>query len=343
MRRVTTIILSILLVLLLLLAIVPFLVPVRPLENVRPPTELGYADSRFVEVPLGSDTLTVHVQEQGPAGEADGPPLILLHGFAASTFSWRNVMPALADSRRVVAYDRPAQGLTERPMRETWGNAADWETLNPFGTEGQMAMLNNLMDTLGIESAVLVGNSAGGTLATRMALEHPERVAGLVLISPAVYAGGGAPGWVRPLFNLPQVNRLAPLLTRRIQQWGMDFARTAWHDPSRMTDADWEGYLRPLQAQDWDRGLWELSRASSAADFTGRLGELTVPTLVITGDDDRVVPTAQSVRLAGELPDASLTVISACGHVAQEECPGETLAAIDAYLAELPTSTTENP
>ncbi|MDW8270309.1 MAG: alpha/beta hydrolase, partial [Anaerolineae bacterium] len=66
-----------------------------------------------------------------------------------------------------------------------------------------------------------------------------------------------------------------------------------------------------------------------------RLAELTLPVLVITGDDDRLVPTADSIRLAEELPQATLVVIPACGHVPQEECPEATLKAMRAFLAEL--------
>jgi len=95
----------------------------------------------------------------------------------------------------------------------------------------------------------------------------------------------------------------------------------------------WEGYLKPLKAQNWDRALWELTRASHALDLPERLGEVAVPVLVVTGDDDRIVPTGQSVRLAGELPQADLVVIPNCGHVPQEECPDPFLRALEDFLS----------
>jgi pimeloyl-ACP methyl ester carboxylesterase len=131
------------------------------------------------------------------------------------------------------------------------------------------------------------------------------------------------------------MQHLGPLLARQIQTWGRDFAESAWHDPAKLTDEIWAGYQRPLAAAGWDRALWELTAANTPSGLPDRLGELTLPVLVITGDDDRIVPTAQSIRLADELPNAELLVIPACGHIPQEECPDAVIAAIDEFLAQL--------
>jgi pimeloyl-ACP methyl ester carboxylesterase len=321
MKRVLRIVIIVLAVLLLLLLIGPFLVPVPPLEGTVPPEQLADPDSRFIEV----DGLTVHYKMVG-SGQ---PALILLHGFGASTFSWREVMGPLSELGTVVAFDRPGFGLTERPMPEGGRGAAPLRLYSP---ESQPDLTVGLMDALGIERAVLVGNSAGGTVALLTALTYPERVEALVLVDPAVYVGGGTPGWMRPFLNTPQMQHLGPLVARRIQDWGVDFARSAWHDPSRITPEIWEGYARPLRAENWDRALWEVTRASHPLGLERRLGEVSVPVLVITGDDDRIVPTEQSVRLAGEIPGAQLVVIPECGHIPQEECPEPFLEAVEAFL-----------
>jgi pimeloyl-ACP methyl ester carboxylesterase len=137
------------------------------------------------------------------------------------------------------------------------------------------------------------------------------------------------------IVSTPQMQHLGPLFARQIQEWGLDFARSAWHNPALITDEIWQGYIAPLQVADWDRALWELTVASRANELAERLDELTIPVLVITGDDDRIVPTAQSERLAQELPMSALTVIPNCGHVAHEECPQPTLTAIEAFLASI--------
>jgi pimeloyl-ACP methyl ester carboxylesterase len=299
----------------------PFLVPIPPLRATVPPQDLAGPESQFAVV----HGLQVHYKQAGQ-GE---PVLVLLHGFAASTFSWRKVMAPLSEQGTAVAFDRPGSGLTQRPL------PGDWEGESPYSPEAQADQTIGLLDVLGVEKAVLVGNSAGGTIALLATLRHPQRVAALVLVDAAIYVGG-PPGWIRPFLRLPQVRRLGPLLVRSIQRGGRRLGRIAWHDPARLTPQTWEGYRTPLRAHDWDVGLWELTEASHPLHLERRLAEIHVPVLVITGDDDRIVPTAQSVRLAAEIPGAELVVIPRCGHVPHEERPAAFLDAVAGFLARLP-------
>jgi pimeloyl-ACP methyl ester carboxylesterase len=188
------------------------------------------------------------------------------------------------------------------------------------------------MDALGIPEAVLVGNSAGGTIALLTAIQHPERVKALILLDPAVYTGSGAPGWIEPLLRLPQFQRIGPVLLRGVQKWGIEFGKTAWYDPSRISPRDWDGYTLPLKVVNWDRGLWEFMRARKSLDIETKVKQIQIPVLVITGENDRIVPPEQSIRLAEELPNAQIVVIPQCGHVPQEECPVAVLDAIDKFL-----------
>ncbi|MGD2145478.1 MAG: alpha/beta hydrolase [Anaerolineae bacterium] len=268
---------------LIVLLVGPFLVPIRPLENVVPADQLADSDSRFVEV-MG---VRVHHKTTG-----DGEPtLLLLHGFGASVFSWRDVMEPLGQQGTVVAFDRPAFGLTERPL--TWK-----EGTNPYSPEAQVELVVGLMDALAVDTAVLVGHSAGGTVAAHSALAHPTRFDALVLVDAAIYAGGGAPACIRPVLQTPQVDRLGPLLARQIEVRGDAFLEAAWHDPSRVGPTVRSGYRKPLQVENWDHALWELTKASREPDLPDRIGHIKQPTLVISGDDDRIVPLSSSARLA---------------------------------------------
>ena len=322
MRRWIRIVLIVIAVLLVILLAGPFLIPVPPLAGTVPPQQLADSDSRFFDI----NGLQVHYKMAGQ-GE---PTLILLHGFAASVFSWRELMGPLSEIGTVIAFDRPASGLTERPL------PGEWVGESPYSAEYQVELTVGLLHELSVEQAILVGNSAGGTIALLTALTYPQRVQALVLVDPAVYAHGSSLGFVRFLANTPQMQRIGPLLVRRIRGWGMDFARSAWHDPSKITAEVWEGYLKPLQAENWDRGLWEVLRASQSHDLPERLADIQSPCLVITGDDDRIVPMEQSIRLADELPDAELVVIPDCGHIPQEECPESFLQAMTDFLDKLP-------
>ncbi len=319
MKRFGRVLLIVLALFLLTLLIGPFLVPVPPLEDTVPPQELADSNSRFIEI----EGLTVHYKLEGE-GE---PVFLLLHGFGASTFSWREVMAPLSELGTVIAYDRPAFGLTERPL-------PDAVEENPYTTEAQIAIAVGLLEALGHEEAIFVGNSAGGTVAVQTALARPDRVQALILVSPAIYTGGPS-RFAHWLLNTPQLDHLGPLLARQLEAQGDGFLERAWHDPSQITPGIREGYRRPLRAENWDRALWALTQAREPDDLPARLEELALPVLVITGDDDRIVPTEDSLRLAEEIPGAKLELLEACGHVPQEECPTPFMEAVHAFVGGL--------
>jgi pimeloyl-ACP methyl ester carboxylesterase len=133
----------------------------------------------------------------------------------------------------------------------------------------------------------------------------------------------------------PQLQRLGPLFARQIESRGMEFIELAWHDPSQIPPAVFEGYRKPLRAENWDKALWQMTLASRESNLPERLDEIRQPSLVITGDDDRIVPTEQSLRLADELPDADLSVIAQCGHLPHEECPAEFMQTVTDFIQTL--------
>jgi pimeloyl-ACP methyl ester carboxylesterase len=317
--RLGRIVLAILVGVLIILLVGPFLAPVPPLEGVFPPKALADPDSQFIKI----NGLEVHVKVRGQ-GE---PVFVLLHGFGASLYSWNTVMEPFSQLGTVIVYDRPAFGLTERPL--------SWEGQNPYGPEAQVALLIGLLDHFGVQQAILVGNSAGGAVAMQTTLAYPERVAALILVDPAVYAGGGAPAWVRPLLGTPQMRHLGPLIARQIQTRGPELIEMAWHDSTRLSPETLALYKKPLQVENWDRALWEFTLASRPSGLAERLSEFTLPLLVITGNDDRIVPTADSLRLSDALPDDKLVVIPSAGHVPHEEQPEAFMLAVTDFLSNL--------
>jgi pimeloyl-ACP methyl ester carboxylesterase len=309
--------LVVLVVLLLALLVGPFVVPVPALEGTVPAQSLADPDSQFIEI----NGLDIHVKTTGQRE----PVLVLLHGFGASLYSWQAVMEPLAEFGRVIAFDRPAFGLSERPL--------DWEGQNPYSYEAQVELLFGLLDHFGVQQAILVGHSAGGTVAMQAALAYPERVQALILVDPAVYTGGGAPAWAKPLLATAQMRRLGPLVVRQIRTRGLDIIDMAWHDVSKIEPETLELYQKPLMVDNWDRALWEFTLASRASNLGERLSEFAFPILVITGDDDRIVPTAESIRLADELPNAELVVVENCGHIPHEERPDAFMQAVRDFIS----------
>ncbi|MFZ0532816.1 MAG: alpha/beta hydrolase [Anaerolineales bacterium] len=297
----------------------PFLIPVPPLKGTLPPKELADDDSEFIEI----NGLDIHVKKMGQ-GE---PVFVLLHGFAASLYSWHAVKEPLSQLGTVIAYDRPGFGLSEHPL--------SWEGQNPYSPEAQVDLLIGLLDHFGVQKAILVGNSAGGTVSMQVSLAHPERVSAMILVDPAVYRGGGALRWLHSLLTTSQMRHLGPLFARQILRHGPELIKLAWHDPTLLAPDMLEFYQKPFQVENWDRALWEFTLASRPTGLTERLGELNLPILVITGDDDRIVPTSNSIRLAGELPNASLEVIANAGHIPHEEQPQAFMEVVTSFLSKI--------
>lgn len=315
--------LAILALLALSIFVLPLVLPIRPPPDTRPARTLADPDSKFIEV----DGISVHYKTRGPAPTAGTPAFVLLHDFARSTYTWHAVMDGLAERGTVVAFDRPAFGLTERPAPGSWTGT------NPYSLEGQVSLTVDLMSALGIDHAVLVGHSIGAVVALRTAMEHPERVHGLVLVDAAVYQRTGAPRWARWLLGTPQLNRLGPVLMRQLAgETGDEVLRNGWADPEAVPDAALDAYREAFKVDGWDVALWQYTRANPTADLTPGLGTVRAPSLVLTGALDKVVPPSDSKKLANALPDADFASIDACGHAPQEECPQAFLDAVDAWF-----------
>ena len=319
MKKGWKITLSTLAVLLVLLVLGPLVIPIPPLTTTQPAESFADPDSQFIEL----NNLTVHMKQAG----SGKPVFILLHGFGASLFSWRNMMAPLSEYGTVIAYDRPAFGLTERPL--------NWEDENPYSQESNFGILLDLMEFLEIDEAILVGNSAGGTLATAFTIATPERVQALINVDAAVYQTVPDSPLLTWLFNTRQMDRLGPLASRWLgsRQSG-PFLANAYYDPTILEENPEivEGYQVPFMVDNWDRALWSFTQVTRAPDFLDQLGQIGVPTLVISGENDQTVPLEYSEQLAAEIPGAILEVIPNCGHLPQEECPQELMKAIENFL-----------
>lgn len=302
----------------------PFLVPVNSsgtMTKEEAAAELWGDRSEFVAV-------LDHEVHLVTAGNPDSDHLILLlHGFGASAFSFRDVLEPLAEHGFVVAYDRAAFGFTERP--ESWD-------VNPYSAAGQLQVIDGLIERFGAgKEVVLVGHSAGGSLAAGYALDNQAKLSGLVLEAPAIYTTGGGPAWFNWVFDIPQLDHLGPLAVASIATSGLDLLDRSYNDPSQITDEVLSGYTAPLKVKGWERAFWEFNKAPRSLGVAERLAGLTMPVLVITGDNDLVVATADSIRLAAELPNAELAVIDETGHLPNEEKPREFATAIIQYLSTL--------
>ncbi len=243
------------------------------------------------------------------------PAIVLLHGFAASVFTWHRVFQPLSQLGTVVAFDRPAFGYTTRPVHH------HWKGQSPYSLEAQADLTIAMLDHFKIDKAILVGHSAGGTVASLTAQNYPDRVESLILVAPAIYIDVPPPPWLRNLFDTSTMEHVGPWIARTLARYANPIMNRAWHDPRRITPDIRLGYVKPFATRNWDKGMWEAARANRSVGLGQRVGGLKMPTLVMSGDDDHVVPLTQTRQLAAELPHAKLSIIESSGHIPQEEQP----------------------
>jgi len=269
-------------------------------------------DSRFLPTAYG----TFHVESAGA-----GAPVLLIHGGTASAREWRAVLPLLAEHAECAAMDRLGCGESDRSTR-----GYDRATI----TDGLFV----LADALGWEKFAVVGQSFGGFWALSMAFARPERITGLVVVNGA----GG------PMSEKEQSEWAARVAARR-QAAPVDPASPTaidavvneiFADPSRVP-ASFREDLR-FQAEHADAGqiavLGTESRNMAAAPYAS----LRMPTLVIWGEADTMVPVERGHRLAAAIPGARFVGLPGVGHTCQVEAPTEFAAALSPFLDALPRS-----
>ncbi len=257
--------------------------------------------------------LRLHVRDSGPE---DGPAVVMLHGFGSSLHTWEPWAQALGDQYRVIRLDLPGFGLTGADPTGDYSDARG------------VAVLEALLDRLGVGRASLIGNSLGGRLAWRFALQHPERVDRLVLISPDGFASPGfaygkpaeVPAMVRLMrYALPKAmvrSSLAP----------------AYGDPAAMTDALATRYYELMLAPGVREAMIARLEQVRLEDPAPLLPRIRAPTLLLWGERDAMIPLANAKDYLRLLPDARLQVLPGLGHVPQEEAPAVALAPVRAFL-----------
>jgi pimeloyl-ACP methyl ester carboxylesterase len=266
---------------------------------------------RFLEV----GSRAVYVEQAG-----EGEALLLIHGFGGSTYSWRRVIPGLAEHRRVVAVDISGFGWTERV-----GDPS------AYTLAGQERLLLGVLDALGIERADVAGHSYGGGIALWLASRHPERVRSLVLVDSTLPSYG--------FERRSNVARSRTAVSAFLRGFALrrSFVRSAlersFFDKALITDELVDEYLRRLRVEgavDAYRGLtMPVEEPRPEVDLTA-VGQ---PTLVVWGADDELLPARLGEQAAGAMPLARLVVIDRCGHIPIEERPEEFLVAVVPFLA----------
>ena len=275
-----------------------------------PAVNLAGPADRFVDV----DGVNIRYQTWGKPAP-DKPTALLLHGFANSLQSFRLLAPLLADRYYVVAFDMPGFGLSDKPAPFDYKNAH------------QAEMASDLIKALGLQRVVVGGHSLGGAIALRVALESPE-VIGLVVMNPGIITSG-----------VPAIAKYLVFPFPRIQakifgdpEFRSNFLRRSFVNPAIVTDDVVKDLSRTARTQGYLSGMSNMMGQYNDPDEVPMLPRVTVPSLIVWGQQDRNKTLSEFEELKAKLPNNTAVLVPTSGHYVQEEAPAEAAAAMNAFV-----------
>lgn len=271
-------------------------------------------DSHFADI----DGLRVHYQEKG-----SGPPLVLIHGYTASTYTWKDVFEPLSREYRVIAVDLKGFGFTGKPEGD-------------YTRRWQGELVIKLLDHLKIDRAILCGNSMGGEVSLNAAAHHPSRVNALVLIDSGgvTVSGGGSvsPGFMQTPLLGPAIVALA-LTSDSLVKSGL---QKSFYDQSKVTADRVAAYYRPLKSRGGQRAAFLARVQAGTSPVEPEISQIETPTLILWGAEDALIPLEAGRKLKSLIKGSRLVILDNTGHVPQEESPERVIREIETFLSSLP-------
>jgi pimeloyl-ACP methyl ester carboxylesterase len=286
-------------------------VPDRPVEDLK--ARWAPAPSQFASIA----GMQIHLRDEGPREDAE--PIVLLHGTGASLHTWEGWTQTLKGERRVISYDMPGFGLT--------GPAPDAN----YSIENYARVVVAVLDHLGVQRCVLVGNSLGGYVAWATTVLHPDRVARLVLVDSSGYPYQSTSV---PLgFKIARTPVLRSLMKDVLPRGVIESSvRNVFGDPSKVTPELVDRYFELTTREGNRLALRDRFTQTQPSDLAKRVPEIRVPTLIIWGGRDGLIPPEQGQRFHKEIAGSQLRMFDALGHVPQEEDPAATVAVFKEFL-----------
>jgi len=260
-------------------------------------------------------------------GREDGPPLLCIHGFGASLYSWRNFVAdgsPLVANYKVITIDLKGCGKSPKPNG------------NDYSIQDHADLIYEFIQEHDLRNLTLIGNSFGGALALLLTLrltDHdPTRLKSIMLIDAGAYADL-IPFYLKVL-SWPVIGFVGAYIVPS-KLAACIVLRKAYYDKKRITKDQIANYAAPLSLPGARHALWQTGAQIIPPNFpelAGRYSDIKVPTQIIWGENDTIIVPEAARRLKRDIPHSELVWVPQCGHVPQEERPEITIPAVFTFL-----------
>lgn len=262
-----------------------------------------YANSSSQFISLGG--MDVHFRDEGPS--TDTVPLVLLHGTSSSLLTWDACSKEWIKDHRVIRMDLPGFGLTgPNPEQD-------------YSIKNYVAFLNSFLQERNVTQCYLAGNSLGGLIAFHFAAIYPEKVKKVILIDPAGYPIHNAKGSLAfTLGRIPVLKNILTIITP------ISIVRKSLEDAygnKSLVNNDLVEQYRDMACREGNRKALLIRLQNDQSGDTALLSKLTMPTLVIWGASDQLIPVDNAYKFQRDLPADTLAILQNVGHVPMEETP----------------------
>ncbi len=275
-----------------------------------PVAQLTTADDKFVSV----GDVRLRYREYGVRA-ADRPEIVLIHGFANSLQSFRELAPRLAACCYAIAIDLPGYGLSDKPEVYDYHNAP------------QARVMVQAARTLGLSRPIYAGHSLGGAVVVHAATQDAN-TRGLILMNPGILSTG-VPKFVQ--ITLPPLPRLSAKQFGK-RSFRERFLKRSYVRPEIITPQVMDDVMAGSRAEGYLRGMTSLMKQYSEGEEIPLLGKLRVPTLILWGNRDRNKPVSEADELVHAIPNSQLVRFNDAGHYVHEEAAAAAALAIIAWL-----------
>ncbi len=280
----------------------------------------GDANVRYATVGPDTQKVKLAYRDQGT-----GKAILLLHGFGASSYTWRHVEPALtASGYRVITLDLKGFGLSEKPFDDG------------YSIFDQAALVSQFIDQIGLRKVTVIGHSLGGGVALVLALDkNPakrKRITRLVLIDSIAYSQNIPIAF--SILRTPVLGEISSRLVPLDVQTRIAL-KLAYFDDSKFDSRDVKQYAGPLKDKGSRHALIQTARQilpENLPELSSRYKTIKIPTLIIWCDHDKVIKPIIGLRLQNDLPNSIFRLVRRCGHMPQEERPQRTVELLQEFL-----------